>query len=67
MLTPDSYITIKDCVYSNGFSVLAGSLNEVIPRTVTNTNRLVCFGERRKNFDEIDVLVSTRNTLVALA
>lgn len=44
-----------------------GSLNEVILRTVTNTNRLVFFGERRKKFDETDVLISTRNTLVALA
>ena len=36
-------------------------------RTVTNTNRLVCFGERRKNFDERDVLVSIRHGSVALA
>jgi hypothetical protein len=55
-----------DCVYSNGFPVLDGSLNVVVLRTVTN-NRLVCFGERRKNFDEIDVLVSTRNGSVVFA
>jgi hypothetical protein len=56
-----------DCVYSNGFPVLDGSLNVVILRTVTNTNRLLCFGERRMNFDEIDVLVSTRNGSVVFA
>jgi hypothetical protein len=56
-----------ECVYSNGFPVLDGSLNVAILRTVTNANRLVCFGERRKNFDETHVLVSTRNGSVTLA